>query len=144
MALLHTGQRLGQIKAFRPEWIEGDVIRFPASIMKGKREHVIPATETTKAVLSRLTPYQNWSDMHRIMLKETGLPHFTRHDLRRSYSTGMAQLGIAPHIIERLLDHQTGTISGVAAVYQRYSFMPQMREAVALWQAHLENLANPS
>lgn len=141
--LLWTGQRLGQIKAFDPAWIEDDTVRFPAAVMKGKREHVIPITETTSALLKSLTPYNNWSDMHRLMLKETALPHFTRHDLRRTYATHMAQLGIAPHIIERLLDHQTGTLSTIARTYNRYSFMAEMREAVDRWEAHLQTLLAP-
>ena len=35
----------------------------------------------------------------------------------------MARLGVAPHVADKVLNHQTGTISGVAAVYQRHEFM---------------------
>ena len=46
-------------------------------------------------------------------------PAFTLHDLRRSAATGMARLGIAPHVVEKILNHSTGKISGVAAIYNR-------------------------
>ena len=38
------------------------------------------------------------------------------HDLRRTAASGMAQLAVAPHIIERVLNHTTGTLSGVAGI----------------------------
>lgn len=142
-ALLYTGQRLGQLQNFKPEWIENDTVRFPASIMKSGREHIIPITETTERILRACNGYKDLDRGHKRFLKQTGLAHFWRHDLRRTYSTHMAQLGIAPHIIERLLDHQTGTISGVAAVYNRYSFLAEMRVAVERYEQFLHTLSGP-
>src|SRR5580693_5077388 len=45
------------------------------------------------------------------------------HDLRRTIVSGMARLGIPPHVADKILNHQAGTISGVAAVYQRHDFL---------------------
>jgi integrase len=140
MALLYTGQRLGQIQAFQTSWIAGDTVRWPAAIMKSGKDHVTPITETTERILRSLTPYRNWGNGHNAFLKVSGLAHFTRHDLRRTYSTHMAQLGVAPHVIEKLLDHQTGTLSTIARTYNRYSFMGEMREAVEKWERHLAKL----
>jgi integrase len=50
--LLLTGQRLGQIANLRRDWIEGDTIRFPASVMKSGHEHVVPTGEWTQALLA--------------------------------------------------------------------------------------------
>lgn len=151
LALLYTGQRLAQIVNLRRTWVEGDTLRFPAAIMKSGREHLIPIGPATQALLSarntdplfankRGEPYNDLAQTHAALLKASGIPHFTRHDLRRTYSTGMARLGVAPHIIERLLDHSTGTISGVAAIYNRHHFLPEMREAVERWERHLTSL----
>jgi hypothetical protein len=49
----------------------------------------------------------------------------------------MARLGIAPHVADKILNHQAGTISGVAAVYQRHEFLSERREALDLWGAHI-------
>lgn len=68
------------------------------------------------------------------------LPAYTLHDIRRTVASGMARLGIAPHVVERLLNHSTGTIRGVAAVYNRHSYAPEMRHAVDLWATHVEQL----
>ena len=64
------------------------------------------------------------------------------HDLRRTCVSGMARLGIAPHVADKILNHQDGTISGVAAVYQRHDFLSERRQALDLWGAHLEAILN--
>ena len=45
--------------------------------------------------------------------------HWTFHDLRRTAASGMAGIGIAPHVVEAVLNHKSGTIKGVAAVYNQ-------------------------
>ena len=62
------------------------------------------------------------------------------HDLRRTCVSGMARLGIAPHVADKILNHQSGTISGVAAVYQRHEFLAERQAALDLWGAHIGQL----
>ena len=52
----------------------------------------------------------------------------------------MARLGIAPHVADKILNHQSGTISGVAAVYQRHEFLVERRAALDLWGAHVNQI----
>jgi integrase len=59
--------------------------------------------------------------------------HWTFHDLRRTAASGMAGLGIAPHVVEAVLNHRSGTIKGVAAVYNRYNYAAEKREALDKW-----------
>jgi hypothetical protein len=47
------------------------------------------------------------------------------------------RLGIAPHVADKVLNHQCGTISGVAAVYQRHEFLRERRVALEHWGAHM-------
>jgi hypothetical protein len=49
----------------------------------------------------------------------------------------MARLGVAPHVADKILNHQSGTISGVAAVYQRHEFLRERKDALELWGAHV-------
>jgi hypothetical protein len=56
----------------------------------------------------------------------------------------MARLGIAPHVVERLLNHSSGSIRGVAAIYNRHNYAPEMRHAVDLWAKHIEGLLAPA
>jgi hypothetical protein len=53
----------------------------------------------------------------------------------------MARLGVAPHVADKILNHQSGTISGVAAVYQRHEFMRERKEALEVWGKHVQGLS---
>jgi hypothetical protein len=62
------------------------------------------------------------------------------HDLRRSCATGMASLGVQPHVIEAVLNHVSGFRSGVGATYNVFSYLPEKTEALAKWAAHVQGL----
>lgn len=70
----------------------------------------------------------------------SGVTGWRLHDLRRTCVSGMARLGIAPHIADKVLNHQTGTISGVAAVYQRHDFLAERRSAMEKWGGHVDKV----
>jgi integrase len=55
------------------------------------------------------------------------------HDLRRTATSGMARLGQPVHVIEAVLNHRSGEISGVAAVYNRHSYLSEKRRALEAW-----------
>jgi integrase len=71
------------------------------------------------------------------------------HDIRRSVATKMADsecgLAIAPHVLDRILNHVSGAggIVGVAAVYNRNQYAPERREALQAWGRYLEGLIYP-
>jgi integrase len=62
------------------------------------------------------------------------------HDLRRTAATGMARLNIAPHVVDRILNHVSGTIRGVAAVYNRHAYLEERKAALEAWGSYVENL----
>jgi integrase len=78
----------------------------------------------------------------RIAELNAGVPvaPFTWHDLRRSAASGMAALGFAPHVVESVLNHRGGVISGVARIYNRHDFRAEKAHALATWAAHLDQL----
>jgi integrase len=86
------------------------------------------------------TPFQSFSAAKRELDKLSGVGDWRLHDLRRTCVSGMARLGIAPHVADKVLNHQTGTISGVAAVYQRHEFLAERKDALERWGAHIEDL----
>lgn len=65
------------------------------------------------------------------------MPHWTFHDLRRTVTTGLARLGIHPHVADALLNHKSGAITGVAAVYNRHAYLDERRRALEAWEAHV-------
>lgn len=160
--LIHTGCRRGELTQLRWAHIAPDAITLPAEITKNKRSHTFPIGPRTQSLIASFpriigNPYvfpssrkqvrgkpstvmTGYSAAKRAFDKECGVTGWTLHDLRRTFSTGLASLGVAPHIIERLINHSTGVISGVSATYNRFAYMPEMREAVEKWEACLSRL----
>ncbi|WP_342069769.1 tyrosine-type recombinase/integrase [Yoonia algicola] len=147
--LLVTGQRRGEIAGLRWDEISGGWLHFSANRTKNARGHAVPLGLLGMQILDRPKthdvfvfgdddsdqPFSGWSRAQRRLLRETGLPHFTLHDLRRTFATVHAKLGTPIHVTERLLNHVSGTVSGVAAVYNRHSYEQEM----ALAQSTLDN-----
>jgi hypothetical protein len=84
--------------------------------------------------------FQNFTHAKRLLDQLSGVTGWRLHDLRRTCVSGMARLGVPPHVADKILNHQAGTISGVAAVYQRHEFLSERRQALDLWGAHVGEL----
>ena len=54
----------------------------------------------------------------------------------------MAGIGIPPHVVEAALGHRSGTIKGVAAVYNRYSYGTEKRQALDAWARRLQAIVS--
>jgi integrase len=81
--------------------------------------------------------FQELSRAKRQLDQLSGVIGWRLHDLRRTCASGMTLLGVAPHVADKILNHQSGTISGVAAVYQRHEFLAERRAALDLWATHV-------
>lgn len=152
--LILTGQRRGEIAGLRRSWIEDDAITFPAGFTKNKREHRIPIGPLTKEIIAAIPgttdllfpakgkgkeelPFNGWSKCKSEFDKPLSLVPYTLHDFRRTYSSNLAKLDVPIHVTEKLLNHVSGTISGVAAVYNRHSYWEEMISAIAVHEANL-------
>ncbi|MDW9614054.1 DUF4102 domain-containing protein [Sinorhizobium meliloti] len=71
---------------------------------------------------------------------DVNLEGWTLHDLRRTAASGMARLGVPVHVIEAVLNHQSGTIKGVAKIYNRYEYLDEKRRALADWAEHVKGI----
>lgn len=153
--LILTGQRRGEIAALRRSWIEDDLAVFPAGFTKNKREHRLPLSPMAQQVLTELPEtgdlyfpargtseraFNGWGKSKQRFDKTLDVSPYTLHDLRRTFSSNMARLGTPIHVTEKLLNHISGTVSGVAAVYNRYSYLDEMRLAVSQHDDHLVKL----
>jgi integrase len=150
-----TGQRREEVA--RLQWEELDLAQqlwtLPKSRTKNAKVHVVHLSEQSMAVLKRpeqtglyvfslfgTKPFPGFSRAKRRLDQLSGVTGWRLHDLRRTCVSGMARLGVAPHVADKILNHQTGTISGVAAVYQRHEFLGERRVALNLWGAHVAEL----
>jgi integrase len=160
--LILTGQRRGEIAALQPSWIKDNTIMIPASVAKNGREHIIPVGAGNAHVLASFVGVENspphsrlafpargtdsersfngWSKSKVALDKASGVTDWTLHDLRRTYASNMARLGVQLPVIEKLLNHVSGSFGGIVSVYQRHNFLPEMREAVDKYEKWLISL----
>jgi integrase len=150
-----TGQRREEVA--RSTWEEFDFGRgtwtLPKERAKNGKSHIVHLSDGAIVVLKRMPkrgpyvftihgpkPFRRFSAAKRKLDALSGVTGWRLHDLRRTCVSGMARLGIAPHVADKVLNHQSGTISGVAAVYQRHDFLAERKEALDRWAAHAERL----
>jgi integrase len=69
-------------------------------------------------------------------------PPWVLHDIRRTVASGMARLGVNLPVIEKLLNHVSGSFAGIVGVYQRHSFADEKRPAMQTWARHIEALVS--
>ena len=162
--LLLTGQRRDEVGALR--WSEVDlkakVWVLPAARAKNGVEHAIPLSAQVLDILNGLpqvgdlvfttngkTPVSGFSKaklrIDRALLRKEGvqevsMPAWTFHDLRRTTATNMARLGIALPVIEKVLNHVSGSFRGVVGIYNRHSFEDEKRHALQAWGSYVERL----
>src|SRR5215211_7398910 len=150
-----TGQRREEVAQM--QWTEINQANrtwsIPAERSKNGRAHIVHLSEQAWAVIDRFPRAcayvfatanrkraQNIKTAKAAVDAASGVTGWRLHDLRRTVVSGMARLGVAPHVADKILNHQTGTISGVAAVYQRHEFMKERKEALDLWARHVSDL----
>lgn len=164
--LILTGQRRSEI--LEAEWrefdLDGATWTIPRERAKNDRAHVVPLAPQAVEILRSIPRVGNRS---RLLFTTTGETAFSGvskatgrlqglsakhlpdgveaepwrlHDLRRTFASGCARLGVAVHVVEKALNHVSGTHSGIVGVYQRHEYGDERRRAMELWAAHLDGL----
>jgi integrase len=158
--LLLTGARRSEVLGMSDNEIDGTVWTLPAARVKNGRQHAIHlsplALQTIDSVVrvrsddklifttTGITPVSGLSrpkieiDAAMARMSNTVIAPWVYHDLRRTMATGMARLGVQLPIIERCLNHLSGSFGGVVGTYQRYAYAHEMRAAFETWSAHVE------
>jgi len=137
--LILTGQRVGELSNLTAEMIGTDTISFPGSLTKNKRPHAVPIGKLA-ASFARPLYFRGFSKAKARLDAASGVKNWTLHDLRRTYASGLASLGIAVPVIEKALNHVSGSFVGIVGTYQRYDYMREMREAADRWDQHIRDL----
>jgi integrase len=150
--LILTGARRAEIAELKWSEIHGNTIKLSGARTKNAEPHDMPLSEQALDVLSRMPriagseyvfgkPLRSgaWSNA-KIKFSAAKIQPWRIHDLRRTASTGMNELGTEPHIVEAVLGH---TIKGVAGVYNRAKYEAAKRAALEAWGAHVMALVQP-
>ena len=138
--LILSGQRTGEIRKLDQQMIDGLIITLPSHLTKNGREHLFPVGPMAAPLLAHIpfeklpnfARYKDWLD------KQSGVTGWTLHDLRRTLRTRWAELGISREVAEKYINHVSGVHSGVNGIYDRYSYLPEMKAAVAKYETWLQ------
>jgi integrase len=167
--LLLTAQRESEVAGMR--WSELDIEKriwtLPRERTKSDRGHVVHLSAFACEILDGLTrtgdfvfaingekPVSGFGAAKRRLdalmaaqVRLTGgaeIPPWVLHDLRRTATTIMARLNVAPHIADKILNHTGGTIRGVAATYNRFAYFDERKAALEVLGRCVENLVRPA
>jgi integrase len=162
--LMLTAQRRDEVGGLMRSEIIGDLWTIPGERTKNHQEHKVPLSAPALEIIEKALgstnrdfafgsgPRKNgdkdrgfsgWSKSKAELDKQISVTDWTLHDLRRTAATVMAdKLGVLPHIVEAILNHISGHKAGVAGIYNRARYLPQMRESLDKWAAHIAGIAN--
>jgi integrase len=157
--LILTGQRRSEVSGmtWREIDIDQELWTLPAARAKNGIEHTIPLSDLGADILQAcprlagsefvftlngrapLTGHHALKRRLDALMPPDTLP-WVFHDLRRSVASGLARLGVNLPVIEKLLNHVSGSFAGIVKVYQRHSFTDEKRAAMAAWARHIEQI----
>ena len=153
--LILTGQRRDEVAMMR--WSEVDLDKrlwtLPGERVKNGRVHTVPL-ERCGHGCAGVRPARR-----RLRLRDPAGKHPSHshgkakldkavgdvapwrfHDLRRTVASGLARLGVNLPVIEKILNHTSGSFAGVVGVYQRHDFADEKRKALEAWAQHVDGL----
>jgi integrase len=161
--LLLTGQRRtevagmtwGEIDLDKAEWL------IPGTRTKNNEPHTVPLSDAALDVIKSVPHIKSNQGFLFTTTGETHVTGYSRakscidrrmpptstwtfHDLRRTAASGMARLGINLPVIEKVLNHTSGSFAGIVGVYQRHSFGDEKRNALEAWARFVLSLQSPS
>src|SRR5262249_48226101 len=133
---------------------------IPAARTKNGREHSLPLGSLALDVIRSTPPivgrdllfgartqrgFTSWAEHKKALDARLGdqFRPWVLHDLRRTCATRMCDLGVEPHVVEEVLNHQSGTrrgVSGVGGVYNKSRYARAVQNAVEAWDRHLRAL----
>jgi integrase len=159
--LLLTGCRRKEIAGMDRQEFSEDMSTWtlPKERSKNGKPHTLPITPLMREIIESIprrfnidvlfgrgkVGFTSWSVPKRELDKKLGFNKpWTYHDLRRSVATGMGNIGIQPHIIEAVLNHQSGSKRGIAGVYNRSIYAKEVNDAMLRWSDHIRMLIDGS
>jgi integrase len=153
--LVCTGCRRAEVGGMKWTEFSDDMSTWglPKERAKNAKEHKLPVTPLMAEIIESIPRrdgfdllfggkhgFTGWSIGKRALDKKLGLKPWTHHDIRRSVATGLANIGVQPHVVEQILNHQSGHKRGPAGIYNRSVYTNEVRAALSLWSDHVGTL----
>jgi integrase len=164
--LMLTGARRNEIARLVDAELVDDMISLPGSRTKNALPHDLPLPLLALEILAEVqrfpnckfvfstngrTPISGFSKLKKALDKIIAdqrardgmtepMPLWRLHDIRRSVSTGMNELGVMPHHVEACLNHISGSKAQVAGVYNKAKYNPEKRAALQAWADQVRSI----
>jgi integrase len=155
--LLLLGQRLGEVRDMQRKELseDGTVWTIPGERSKNHRVHIVPLPPLARQIIAGASGNGDFvfstTDGRRPMSIGSKIKKrlddrmkasepWREHDLRRTCATGMAELGVQPHVVEAVLNHISGYRSGVAGTYNRAQYAAEKKAALERWAVQIKKL----
>jgi integrase len=151
-----TGQRRSEIAGVRRDELRDGNWTLPGARTKNARVHVVPLSRQALELIKQQPriseqyvfsafgdkPISGFHNAKTTLDRISGATGWTVHDLRRTTASGMARLGVSLVVIEKVLNHVSGSLAGIVGVYQRHEFADEKRAALQQWADHVERLVS--
>ena len=151
---LLCGQRSTETASLRRSQIDEGCWNLAASDTKNQSLHLIPFSTQAQILINELTdsikgdyllstgrvgdkPINGFSKAKAQIDRLSGVTDWRWHDLRAAVATNLAKLGYDRFLIKRVLNHKD---TGVTAIYDRYTYIKEKREALQKWADHLDEI----
>jgi len=165
--LILSGLRRTECALIQTSYIRENLLTLPGTITKNGLEHLLPIGPIASAFIASTLeankrlhnsqpsspylfpgkiqgrPFSGWSKAKKSLDKLCGVKAWRLHDLRRTFRTNLGKLGVAPHIAERLVNHISAR-SDMEQTYDIWTYLPEMRSAMLLYEQHLSALLSGS
>jgi integrase len=158
--LLASGQRRSEVAGMHWSEINREQQNWtiPAERTKNRQQQVVPLSPLMSALIEQApgktgflfpSPLNNTRPLHSFarptqeFREKSKVADFRLHDLRRTAASIMGKIGVAPHVIEAILNHKSGIISGIAAIYNKYDYEREKRIGLERYGQYLESLVEP-
>jgi integrase len=152
--MMLTGAHTDEVAGMRRSELSDDTWSVPVERIKIKHAYTVPLAPMVKKILDESdsdlvfttngrTPFSGFSKAKASLDKRLGFSEpWQLRDLRRTMVTGMAEIGIQPHIVEACVNHIGGHKKGIARVYNKAEYEMPKRRAMERWAAHVEALVS--
>ncbi len=160
--LILTGQRRGEIAALHRSYFSHNqqTVCLPGELTKNHTEHTFPLGTLALPLLTSATPdptsglffpargkpdrpFNGWSKSKKLLDQLSGVTNWKLHNLRHTFKTNLSRMKVLPHISEMLLNHISAR-TDLEWTYDAHTYLSEMREAVANWDAHVQGLLTAS
>jgi integrase len=149
--LILWGTRNEETTRLRRDWIVGDILTIPGEATKNGRALTIPVLPLAQEVLDSRPdtgPYfyqgrysndeplkpGSLNRMKAEIQGETSTGGWQIRDIRRTFRSRMAALKVPRDLCELLINHAPPVLD---EIYDRYTYLPEKREALAKYEAFL-------